>query len=159
MTHTQGKTGANFYRALFKGNFSVDIRYYLRPDRELEDSEQVAPILHPTLATTTGTEYSRPPDIVPNKLTGMYEPNAGGTSVFDRPNVLKRADGDFLIPEGTIVPPDLKITKDSFNNRLKATHYTIMPSKPLFKDVLLGQLDNLVRNAIQRQCEIARGQR
>lgn len=87
----------------------------------------------------------------------MFEPDSGGTSVFDRAGVLRRADGDFFIPAGTDIPPDLKVKKDSFNERLKATHFTIMPSEPLFKSVLPGQLDNFVRSAIRRQYEQARG--
>lgn len=94
--------------------------------------------------------------IVANDRTGMFEPDAGGTSVFDRAAVLKRADGDFFLPEGTDIPPDLKIKEDTFNPRLKATHYTIVPSKPIPKAVLEANLNQLVRNAIKRQYEKAR---
>lgn len=41
--------------------------------------------------------------------------------------------------------------------RLKATHYTIMPSKPPQKSVLEANLNQLVRNAIKRQYEKSRG--
>ncbi|MCW5373337.1 type VI secretion system effector Tse2, partial [Pseudomonas aeruginosa] len=54
-------------------------------------------------------------------------------------------------------PPDLKVKQDSYNKRLQATHYTIMPAKPMYREVLMGQLDNFVRNAIRRQWEKARG--
>ncbi|MCO3850318.1 hypothetical protein FA077_26700, partial [Pseudomonas aeruginosa] len=47
--------------------------------------------------------------------------------------------------------------RDSYNKRLQATHYTIMPAKPMYREVLMGQLDNFVRNAIRRQWEKARG--
>ena len=67
------------------------------------------------------------------------------------------ADGDFVIPEGTEIPSDLKVRKDKYKERFKATHHTIMPAKPMFKDALMGQLDNFARNAIRRQCEAARG--
>ncbi|HFH4551456.1 TPA: type VI secretion system effector Tse2, partial [Pseudomonas aeruginosa] len=83
--------------------------------------------------------------------------DTGGTSVFDRAGVLRRADGDFVIPDGTDIPPDLKVKQDSYNKRLQATHYTIMPAKPMYREVLMGQLDNFVRNAIRRQWEKARG--
>ena len=86
-----------------------------------------------------------------------YAPDTGGTSVFDRAGVLRRADGDFVIPDGTDIPPDLKVKQDSYNKRLQATHYTIMPAKPMYREVLMGQLDNFVRNAIRRQWEKARG--
>lgn len=128
------------------------------PDKDLANADEIAPILHPTFTVSTGSGvHKRPPDILPNKDTGMYDPDTGGTSVFDRSNVLRRADGDFFIPDGTDIPPDLKVKKDSFNNRLKATHYTIMPAKPMFKEALMGQLDNFVRSAIRRQWEKARG--
>ncbi|MDI2533676.1 hypothetical protein OLM94_09635 [Pseudomonas aeruginosa] len=59
--------------------------------------------------------------------------------------------------DGTDIPPDLKVKQDSYNKRLQATHYTIMPAKPMYREVLMGQLDNFVRNAIRRQWEKARG--
>ena len=157
MSYDYDKTSVDLYRAVFKSNFETDVGRYLKPDRELADSESIAPILHPTLAESAGKPFSRPPDIVANKQTGMFEPDSGGTSVFDRAGVLRRADGDFFIPAGTDIPPDLTVKKDSFNERLKATHFTIMPSEPLFKSVLPGQLDNFVRSAIRRQYEQARG--
>ena len=156
MGYDYGRTSLHLYRAIFKDNYSVDVTCYLRPDKELADAESIAPILHPTLEQTAGARMRRPPDIVPNRQTGEYEPDTGGTSVFDRARVLKRADGDFFIPKGTDIPPDLKVKEDSYNDRLGATHFTIMPAKPLFKAVLLGQLDNFARNAIRRQYEMAR---
>jgi len=157
MSYNYEKTEVDLYRAVFKENFDSDVSRYLHPDRELAESVVIAPILHPTLTETVGKTFSRPPDIVPNKQTGMCEPDTGGTSVFDRRGVLRRASGDFHIPAGTDIPPDLKVKKDSYNERLNATHFTIMPAKPMFKDALLGQLDNFVRNAIRRQYEKARG--
>ena len=158
MAYDFEKTSVPLYRAIFKSNYASDVTCYLTPDADLAEAERIAPILHPSFeAVGSATAASRPPDIVSNRVTGMYDPDTGGTSVFDRPNVLKRADGDFLIPDGTDIPPDLKVKKDSFNQRLQATHYTIMPAKPLFKQVLMAQLDNLVRNAIRRRWEQARG--
>ena len=157
MSYDYQTTSVSLYRALFKDNYSVDVSSYLKPDEALAKAIEIAPILHPTFEVTAGgSGRSRPPDIAPNKHTGQYEPDQGGTSVFGRPWVLKRADGDFLIPEGTDIPPGLKISKDKYNDRLKATHYTIMPATPMFKVVLTGKLDHLVRNAIRRQCEKAR---
>ena len=157
MGYDYEKTSIDLYRAIFKQNYSTDVSCYLKPDKELANADSVAPILYPTFGESGGGTLRRPPDIVPNKDTGMYEPDTGGTSVFDRPWVLRRSDGDFFIPSGTDIPPDLKVKKDSYNERLKATHYTIMPSKPIFKKVLMGQLDNFVRNAIRCQYEKARG--
>ncbi|WP_134628044.1 type VI secretion system effector Tse2, partial [Pseudomonas aeruginosa] len=110
----------------------------------------------PTRLTNTPGVPARAPDIVAGR-DGLYAPDTGGTSVFDRAGVLRRADGDFVIPDGTDIPPDLKVKQDSYNKRLQATHYTIMPAKPMYREVLMGQLDNFVRNAIRRQWEKARG--
>lgn len=158
MSYDYEKTSADLYRAIFRDNYKLDIGCYLKPDEELAEAEEIAPILHPTFEVpATSAKHLRPPDIVSNKKTGMYDPDTGGTSVFDRPGVLRRANGDFFIADGTDIPPDIKVKKDKFNERLKATHYTIMPAKPMFKDALLGELDNFVRNAIRRQWEKARG--
>ena len=127
------------------------------PDQELAEAAEVAPLLHPTFdSPNTPGVPARAPDIVAGR-DGLYAPDTGGTSVFDRAGVLRRADGDFVIPDGTDIPPDLKVKQDSYNKRLQATHYTIMPAKPMYREVLMGQLDNFVRNAIRRQWEKARG--
>jgi hypothetical protein len=145
------KTSVKLYRAIFFENFSSDVSCYLKPDEDMMNSEEIAGILHPTFSPDDG----RLPDIVAKQ--GKYQPDSGGTSTFNRPNVLKRADGDFYIPDKTPITPDLKVKEDRFNKRLNAIHYTIMPSKPLAKEALKGQLDNFVRNAIKRQWEEARG--
>lgn len=151
------KTDCDLYRAIFRDNFTMDVTTYLRPDIELANAPTIAPLLHPTFEPVMAAGRLRAPDILANKETGKYEPDTGGTSVFDRAGVLKAADFDFHIPEGTDIPPGVKISKDEFNKRLKATHYSIMPAVPMFKDVLMGKLDNLARNAIKRQYEKARG--
>ncbi len=147
------KSGVDLFRAIFLENYNGDISAYLIPDKELANTKETAPILHPVYEPKSSR---RPADITPNAQTGLFEPDTGGTSVFDRAGVLKRADGDFFLPECTEIPPDLKIKKDTFNQRLKATHYTIMPSKPMPKAVLEANLNQLVRNAIKRQYEKAR---
>jgi len=146
------KTNLDLYRAIFFVNYSVDVSSYLKPDKELANAKEIAPILHPTWSHNG----RRPPDIVPDK-DGNYWPDTGGTSTFDRPGVLRLAQGDFFIPEGTPIPPDLKIRNDGWNKRLNATHYTIMPKKPMRKEHLKAVLDNFVRSAIARQWEKARG--
>ncbi|WP_457328531.1 Tse2 family ADP-ribosyltransferase toxin [Rhizobacter sp. P5_C2] len=158
MSHNYEKTSVPLYRAIFLANYTSDVRCYLAPDRDLADAKEIAPILHPQLLPSlTPRGDQRPADIQRNASTGMYHPDTGGTSVFDSAKALRRADGDFHIPAGTDIPPDLKVSKDAYNDRLKAIHYTIMPAKPMFKDALLGSLDNFVRNAIRRQYEAARG--
>ncbi len=157
MSYDYEKTSLTLYRAVFKANYDGDVGRYLRPDKELAEAAEVAPLLHPTFdSPNTPGVPARAPDIVAGR-DGLYAPDTGGTSVFDRAGVLRRADGDFVIPDGTDIPPDLKVKQDSYNKRLQATHYTIMPAKPMYREVLMGQLDNFVRNAIRRQWEKARG--
>ncbi|MCV4047100.1 type VI secretion system effector Tse2 [Pseudomonas aeruginosa] len=157
MSYDYEKTSLTLYRAVFKANYDGDVGRYLRPDKELAEAAEVAPLLHPTFdSPNTPGVPARAPDIVAGR-DGLYAPDTGGTSVFDRAAVLRRADGDFVIPDGTDIPPDLKVKQDSYNKRLQATHYTIMPAKPMYREVLMGQLDNFVRNAIRRQWEKARG--
>ncbi|HHL2373661.1 TPA: type VI secretion system effector Tse2 [Pseudomonas aeruginosa] len=157
MSYDYEKTSLTLYRAVFKANYDGDVGRYLRPDKELAEAAEVAPPLHPTFdSPNTPGVPARAPDIVAGR-DGLYAPDTGGTSVFDRAGVLRRADGDFVIPDGTDIPPDLKVKQDSYNKRLQATHYTIMPAKPMYREVLMGQLDNFVRNAIRRQWEKARG--
>jgi hypothetical protein len=157
MSHDYEKTSVELFRAIHFKNFATDVRCYLMPDRDLADAKEIAPILHPTLEPVDRGGAKRAPDIAPDEKTGKYYPDTGGTSLFDRAKVLRSSDGDFRIPAGTDIPPDLKVSKDDFSKRLNATHYTIMPSKPMFREALLGSLDNFVRNAIRRQYEAARG--
>jgi hypothetical protein len=157
MSYDYERTSVALYRAIFKDNYSTDVTKYLLPDKDLANAEIIAPILHPTFEFDSVGGPSRAADILRNKDTGMYDPDTGGTSVFDRRNVLRRADGDFYIPDGTDIPPELKVKNDGYSKRLKATHYTIMPAKPMPKEALMGKLDNFTRNAIRRQWELARG--
>lgn len=95
------KTSVSLYRALFADNYSTDVSCYLKPDEDLANAADIALILHPTFEASGGGAQKRPPDIGVNRKTGMYDPDTGGTSVFDRARVLKRAMGDFVIPDGT----------------------------------------------------------
>jgi hypothetical protein len=153
MSYDYKKSSVDLFRAIFVENFNGDISAYLKPDKELANAKEIAPILHPAYEPKSPR---RAADIVQNDQTGMFEPDTGGTSVFNRAGVLKRADGDFFLPEGTDIPPDIKIKEGGLNQRLNATHYTIMPSKPIPKSVLEANLNQLVRNAIKRQYEKAR---
>jgi hypothetical protein len=154
MSYDYKKSSEDLFRAIFFDNYEGDVSCYLRPDEELSNSKEIAPILHPAYVSKSPT---RPPDISPKPATGKYHPDTGGTSTFDRAGVLRSSNGDFFLPEGTDIPPDLKIQKNDYNKSLKATHFTIMPSKPLQKSVLEASLNQLVRSAIKRQYEKARG--
>lgn len=107
MDYDYEKTSVSLYRAVFKDNYFCDVSCYLKPDKDMANVDNIAPILHPTFdAIAAGGVHSRPPDIVSNRMTGMYEPDTGGTSVFDRAGVLRRSDGDFRIPEKTDIPSE-----------------------------------------------------
>ena len=107
MSYDYEKTSIGLYRGIFKDNYTTDVGHYLKPDKDLAGSPEIAPVLHPTFEDDTGDgKPSRAADILRNQTTGMYDPDTGGTSAFDRPNVLRRADGDFYIPKGTDIPPD-----------------------------------------------------
>ena len=101
MGYDYEKTSISLYRAIFKENFDSDVSGYLKPDAELANAEEIAPILHPTFEEAEGGGgHRRPPDIVVNKKSGMYDPDTGGTSVFDRPGVLSAADLPLTTPYG-----------------------------------------------------------
>ncbi len=84
MNFNYEKTSLDLYRAIFFDNYSVDVSSYLRPDEDLANSEEIAPILH----STWSYNGRRPPDIVADK-SGSYKPDTGGTSTFDRSGVPK----------------------------------------------------------------------
>ncbi|MET1255315.1 hypothetical protein [Aliikangiella maris] len=79
-----------------------------------------------------------------------------GTSLFDRTG----AFGDvswtyFEIPEGTEIPVGLIITKDSYNKRFNATHYSISPNHDMPKTQFIRLLDQLARNAESRKRKLS----
>lgn len=48
MSFDYKKTDLNLYRAIFFDNYSGDVSSYLIPDKDLANSAEIAPILHPT---------------------------------------------------------------------------------------------------------------
>lgn len=69
------------------------------------------------------------------------ELRAGGISTWDRSGVFKGSGWEYYkIPEGMSLPEGLAITKDYFNPRMNAWHYTISPARDMplqhFKDLL-----------------------
>lgn len=69
---------------------------------------------------------------------------AQGTSLFDKPNTFAGKQWEYIeIPKGTEIPKGILIIKDDYNDRFKATHYSIVPDHPMpvsnFK-LLLNQL-------------------
>lgn len=81
-----------------------------------------------------------------------------GTSLFDRQNVFEGTSwAYFEIPKGTEIPYGLIITKDSFNTKFKATHYTISPNFTMPKIQLIKLLDKLAENAQTQKRKLSNG--
>jgi hypothetical protein len=75
-----------------------------------------------------------------------------GTSLFDRPGAFGENNWTYFeIPEGTKIPDGLIITKDIFNKRFNATHYSISPNFDMPKHQFIQLLDALARNAESRK--------
>jgi hypothetical protein len=71
-----------------------------------------------------------------------------GTSLFDRRSAFGETSWTYFeIPEGTQIPSGLIITKDSFNKRFNATHYSISPNYDMPKHQFIRLLDALAKNA------------
>jgi hypothetical protein len=57
---------------------------------------------------------------------------AQGTSLFNKPNTFIGKDWEYIeIPKGTKIPEGILIIKDDYNERFKATHYSIVPDHPM----------------------------
>lgn len=72
MSYDYEKTSLTLYRAVFKANYDGDVGRYLRPDKELAEAAEVAPLLHPTFdSPNTPGVPARAPDIVAGR-DGLY---------------------------------------------------------------------------------------
>lgn len=68
--------------------------------------------------------------------------------MFDRSGVFGEANWTYFeIPEDTEIPSGLIITKDSYNKRFDATHYSISPNFDMPKTRFIQLLDQLAINA------------
>lgn len=93
----------------------------------------------------------RAPDVEIKPIGGLDHVIARlgqGTSLFDKPNAFGDANWlYFEIPEGTEIPNGLIITKDNYNSKFKATHYSISPNYTMPKLQFIKLLDKLAENA------------
>jgi len=64
---------------------------------------------------------------------------------------------NFELPKGTKIPSGLIITKDDFNTKYNATHYTLSPDYTMPKTKFIRLLDELARNAKIRKAMIENG--
>ena len=73
-----------------------------------------------------------------------------GASTFDRAGVPGGKDWVYYrIPKGTVLPPGLAIVKDSYNEQMQATHYTIAPAYDMPLAVFKGLLNQLAMSALR----------
>lgn len=93
----------------------------------------------------------RGPDVEVKSVSGIphvISKLGQGTSLFDKPNVFGEKNWMYFeIPEGTKIPEGLIITKDSYNPKYKATHYSISPNYTMPKQQFIRLLDKLAENA------------
>lgn len=74
---------------------------------------------------------------------------AQGTSLFDKPDTFAGESWwYFEIPAGTKIPEGIIIIKDDYNERFRATHYSIVPNRAMPLAEFKSLLDQLARNAI-----------
>lgn len=103
----------------------------------------------------------RAPDVEVKQIGGMEHVVARlgqGTSLFDKPGTFGDANWVYFeIPEGTEIPAGLIITKDSYNPKYKATHYSISPNYTMPKLQLIKLLDKLASNAQQQKRKLQNG--
>ena len=73
-----------------------------------------------------------------------------GISTFDRMGVSTGNDWVYYrIPQGTRLPRGLAIVKDSYNEQMKATHYTIAPAYDMPVAVFRRLLNQLATSALR----------
>ena len=103
----------------------------------------------------------RAPDVEVKPIGGIEHVIARlgqGTSMFDRPNVFGLTHWIYIeIPEGTKIPNGLIITKDTYYNKYKATHYSLSPNYTMPKAQFIRLLDELAQNAISQKRKVQNG--
>lgn len=97
------------------------------------------------------TGVLRGPDVEIKSVSGIphvISKLGQGTSLFDKPGVFGENNWMYFeIPEGTKIPEGLIITKDAYNPKYKATHYSISPNYTMPKQLFIKLLDKLAENA------------
>lgn len=79
-----------------------------------------------------------------------------GTSLFDQCGAFGEKNWTYFeIPAGTSIPAGLIITKDSYNPKYKATHYSISPNYTMPKHRFIKLLDTLAENAQKQRRKVS----
>lgn len=97
----------------------------------------------------------RAPDVEIRNVNGVPHVMARlgqGTSLFDRQGVFGHKHWQYVeIPQGTVIPQGLIITRDDYNPKYDATHHSISPNFTMPKAAFMQLLDQLARNALTAQ--------
>ena len=123
---------------LFDSKFPLNLHLW----RGQKPAEKGNPVLYPTLkAFLLSNGKRREPDIDTYEKNGTtwVKATSGGVSLFDALGVPNSKWKYYRLPAGTDIPHGLVITKDSFNPRHNATHYSLRPNwdMPLKKFLML----------------------
>jgi hypothetical protein len=129
--------------------------------RALHKSVTVANPLYPDFDPREVRGVLRAPDVEVRVIDGVEQVISrlgAGTSLFDRPGVFGEGNWTYFeIPAGTEIPLGLIITKDTFNKKYDATHYSISPNHSMPKSQFILLLDRLAANARSRAGGASRG--
>ncbi|PUA27005.1 MAG: hypothetical protein B0W54_19420 [Cellvibrio sp. 79] len=107
-----------------------------------------------TIENRNGVEYIIP-KVTKKSSDDIWK--AQGTSLFDRSNTFKGKNWEYIeIPEGTSIPDGLLIIKDDYNDRMQATHYSIVPDHMMSIKAFKLLLDNLLINIETRRGQLRR---
>src|SRR3954468_9440975 len=113
--------------------------------RALHKKVTVANPLYPDFVAREIRGILRAPDLETKVIGGtehVVSRLGQGTSLFDRQGVFGAGNWTYFeIPAGTEIPVGLIITKDAFNEKYRATHYSISPNFTMPKTQFVGLLD------------------
>ena len=129
----RGKSTLHFWRGL---NIDDDRSNPLYPDLE----QRILP-----------SGDVRDPDVNKERRNGIWYVKAEigkGTSIIDRKGIFGDKNWEYLIiPAGTVIPPEIIITKDHYMQRKKCWHYSVSPNYDMPEAEYLKALDVLAMNA------------
>lgn len=147
------ETALDLFRSIHKTTAGYD-------NGPIVDGAAVTGVLYPDFVDRDlGKGKIRPADVrlAPGK-GGIDEVQPkGGTSLFDKPNVLPGGAKNwhsFKIPKGTDIPASLIVRFTGYNASFKSDHYQIECLNPMTVDAMKGALDNFARSAIVRLVEL-----
>jgi len=130
--------------------------------RAVRKNETSSGVLHPELKKRDlGRGRTRQADVEIYTKSGcewVRSKLGMGVSLLDRENAFPGGGWEyFVIPQGTIIPAGLVITKDHFIKRYSATHYSVSPNFDMPSSRYLQLLDQLAQNAKQAKKEMSNG--